>query len=75
MPTETEMLKDIWQKMLIFDTLLSSVQAVVKRVDDIEEKLKHLATHHTDLHNGFAYMETQMEEISTAITTKASTDE
>ena len=75
MPTDTEMLKDIWQKMPILDTLLNNLQAVKKRVDDIEGRLQGLETHNTDLDNGFAYMETQMEEMSTAITTKASTSE
>ena len=34
-----------------------------------------METHNADLDHGFAYMETQMEELSTAISTKASTSE
>ena len=73
MPTDAEMLRDIWQKMPILDTLLSNMQAVKKRVDDIEDRLKTVETQYTELDHGVSYMETQMEEISTAITTKAST--
>ena len=67
------MLKDIWQKMPILDTLLTKLHAVSKRVDDMEVKIKDLETHTEDLDNGFSYMETQMSEISTSISSKAST--
>lgn len=73
MPTDTEMLRDIWQKMPILDTLLSNMNAMKKRVDDIEDRLKVVETHYTDLDHGVSYIETQMEEVSTAIAMKANT--
>ena len=67
------MLKDIWQKMPILDTLLTKLQTVSKRVDDMEDRINHLETQTEDLDNGFSYMETQVSEIATSIASKAST--
>ena len=78
MPTDSQMLKEIWQKMPILDTLLTKVQAISSRVDAMEERVKLVETHHMDLDTGFSYMETQLDEISSAVegkATKAETEE
>lgn len=72
MPSENQMLKDIWNKMPILDTLLTKLQAVSKRVDAMEDRIKILESHTEDLDNGYSYMETQMAEIATSIASKAS---
>ena len=62
LPTDSQMLKEIWQKMPILDTLLIKVQAISSRVDAMEERVKLVETHNMDLDTGFSYMGTQLDD-------------
>ena len=75
MPSEKDMLKDIWLKLPVLDKLSNKFDRLCERVDATEVKITDLETQTRDLENGVSHMETDVEEIKSCLETKADISE
>ena len=63
MPSEKEMLKDIWLKLPVLDKLSEKMDKLGERVDGIEEKIASLEVQNQDMESGVSNLEMDVEEI------------
>ena len=75
MPSEKEMLKDIWLKLPVLDKLSEKMDKLGERVDGIEEKIASLEVQNQDMESGVSNLEMDVEEIKGSLATKAGTSE
>ena len=70
MPTDSEMLKEIWSKMPVLDTLLDKIEKISGRIDKLEGRVSAAEQQNIDLDNGLSYMENQLTELTSSMETK-----
>lgn len=71
MPTEQEMLKDIWLKMPVLEKLSEKIDRLCDRVDGLEVKMKALENGNNELETGLSHLEIEVEEVKSSLETKA----
>ena len=70
MPTDSEMLKEIWSKLPVLDTLLDRFEKICGQIDKLESRVSAVEQQNIDLDNGLSYMENQLTELTSSMETK-----
>lgn len=75
MPSENEMLRDVWLRMPTIDKLSNQLDSLCSRMDTMEQKVKDLESQNKDLDEVVGHIETELQEIRKVLDTKASSME
>ena len=75
MPSENEMLRDVWLRMPTIDKISNQLDSLCSRMDTMELKVKDLESQNKDLEEGVGHIETELQGIRKVLDTKASSME
>lgn len=71
-PSESEMLKDVWLRMPTLDKLSNQLDSLCSRMDELESKVKYIEYHFEE---GMDHIELELKEIREELKSKASLEE